>query len=173
MLGRWNYVWLGLLAGLLASGCETQTTNVGVATEHVAAPQVDSGQPHQSLSPDEAVDSDPCAIRLHDIGGALLQYYALNKRLPDRLEDAAALADPGQPLQLTCPASGKPYGYAPAGLMMEGRRKRIIVFDPTPAHDGLRWCVFMADQTRPGAAQSVEVLPVPEGVFRLYRPADQ
>ncbi len=170
---RWNHGGCFVLAAALAlCGCETQTTKVGVATMH-ADPAQPSGHPSGRLTPDEAVATDPCAMRLHDISGALLQYFALNKRLPDKLDDVKAFADAGEPLQLSCPASGKPYGYAPAGLVLEGRRKRIIVFDPTPAHDGQRWCVFMADDTRPGAAQSLEVLPVPEAVFHLYRPADQ
>jgi hypothetical protein len=165
------YRGLALASAFMLCGCVTETTKVGVPTEQVSAPDVAPAPPHARLSPDEAVDSDPSAIRLHDIAGALLQYYALNKRLPDRLEDAAALADTDQPLQLTSPASGKPYGYVPQGLVLEGRKKRIIVFDPAP-HQGQRWCVFIADQTRPGGAQSVEVLPVPEGVFGLYRPAE-
>jgi hypothetical protein len=171
MRRSWHYYCgpLVVASGLMSCGCVTETTKVGVPTEQVgtAAPS----PPHQTLSPDEAVDSDPSAIRLHDIAGALLQYYALNKRLPDRLEEAATLADADQPLQLISPASGKPYGYVPQGLVLEGRKKRIIVFDPGP-HQGLRWCVFIADQTQPGGAQSVEVLPVPEGVFGLYRPAE-
>lgn len=160
--------WIACVAALAVCGCETETTRVGFPMVHA-----DPARQGARLTPDQAVVTDPCAIRLHDIGGAILQYFALNKRLPDRLEDATTFADTDQPLQFTCPTSGKTYGYAPRGLVLEGRKKRIIVFDQMAAHEGQRWCVFMADDPRPGAAQSIEVLAVPEGVFRLYRPTGQ
>ena len=160
--------WFALVAVLVVCGCETETAKVGIPTVHS-----DPARQGNRLTPDQAVATDPCAIRLHDIGGALLHYFAVNKRLPDRLEEVQSFGDADQPLQFTCPTSGKTYGYAPQGLILEGRKKRIIVFDQMAAHDGQRWCVFMAEEPRPGAAQSIEVLAVPEGVFRLYRPAER
>jgi hypothetical protein len=149
------------------SGCVTQTTPVGVVstTDHPATGD-------RRASEDPSV-TDPCAMRLQDISGVLLQYFALNKRLPARLDELAPLADAGEALQFVCPASGKPYASDPQGLVLEGREKKIIIYDPTPAHRGSRWCVFMADDPRPGAAQSVEVLAVPEAIFQLYRPPGQ
>lgn len=168
----WHYGGGIVLAAMAAAlcGCETQTSKVGVPTRHTDSVELPHPPPG---STDEAMATDPCAMRLQDIGGALLQYFALNKRLPARLEDVKTIVGVDQSLQFACPASGKPYGFAPAGLILEGRKKRIIIYDPTPAHDGRRWCVFMTDQRRPGAAQSLEVLAVPEAVFHLYLPADQ
>jgi hypothetical protein len=161
-------LWLAAAAMLVLGGCVTETTRIGAkpaSPDHAAAAR--------PLTPDVVAATDRCALRLWDIGGVLLQYFSLNKQLPARLEDLAPLADPGEPLFFVCPLSGKPYGYAPQGLVREGRHKRIIIFDSTPAHDGKRWCVLMPDDLRPGDAQSVEVVPVPEEVFQLYRPANQ
>ena len=121
----------------------------------------------QALSPDQIVANDPCATRLHDIAGALLVYYALNKELPKKLDDLRAMADLDQELNFKCPVSGLTYTYVPGGLGIVGRNKRIIVHDSFPSHDGRRWCIFMSP-AKPGAAQSVEVLEVQEGIFRTY-----
>jgi hypothetical protein len=107
---------------------------------------------------------DPCSARLHDIGGAILLYYALNRRMPARLEDVADLADLDAPLNFTCPLSGRPYLYNPKGLAIPGTDKRIIVYDSTPAHDGQRRCLLMPPIT-PGKAVSTDVQSFPEKVF--------
>jgi hypothetical protein len=151
----------------LAAGCQTQSASSGGEKgENV------TNQSQRDLSSDKTLATDPCAVRLHDIGGAMLLYYAINKSLPARLEDISPLADADAPLNFTCPVSGLPYEYMPGGLILEGRRRRIVVCDPTPAHDGKRWCLFMANETRPGAAQSVEVLPLPEETFAKYHPPE-
>src|SRR5260221_4292549 len=40
-----------------------------------------------TLSPDQSLMTDPCAARLQDISGQLLLFYALNRKLPDKLDD--------------------------------------------------------------------------------------
>jgi hypothetical protein len=154
-----------MAAMLLFGGCVTETKRIGAKT---ASP--DHATANRPLTPDVVAATDRCASRLWDIGGLLLQYYSLNRQLPPRLEDLVPLADADQ---FVCPTSGNPYGYASQGLVREGRHKRIIVFDSTPAHDGKRWCVLMPDDLRPGYSQSVEVVQIPEEVFQLYRPANQ
>jgi hypothetical protein len=156
-----------LAISLFAVGCQT-------VPAHPRQP-VDSGValPTGRLPTDEeAVDSDPCAIRLGQIVECIMQYYLLNKQMPLTLDDLKPLADPGSTLQLVCTASGLPYQYYPSGLMSAGRSKRIIVYDPTPAHHGSRWCIMMP-YTAPGAPMSLFVTLVPEADFKTYVPGIQ
>jgi len=149
---------------MLVTGCQPQKP----ASTHGnadALSEISSGDPGMT-SPDQLLKTDPCASRLQDIGGTLLLYYAVNKHMPEKLEDIKPLADLGQDLQFTCPLSGKPYAFTPAGLAAVGKDKRIVVYDSEPSHNGKRWCVFMPTP-RPGQ-MSVEVLEVPEGLFRTY-----
>lgn len=128
-----------------------------------------AGDPMKPVSVDEAVASDPCALRLHDISGALLMYYMLHREMPAKLDDLRSVQDIDQNLQFTCPASGLPYGYSPQGLSAPGRKKLILVHDSTPSHRGIRWCI-LAPSVKPGEAVSLEVLPLTEPVFLSYQP---
>ena len=117
---------------------------------------------------DHAVASDPCPTRLHDISGALLMYYALNRQMPDKLDDLQPLAEVDRPLEFVCPVTKQPYVFVPAGLEIAGKPKRIVLHDAAP-HDGVRWCILM-ESALPGRPPSLEVLPVQEAVFRAYVP---
>ena len=97
---------------------------------------------------------DPCAARLHDIEGLLLKYYVAHRRLPDRLEDVAPLADPGQKIDFTCPHSGQPYGYIPQQIVAGGPQQ-VLAFAPTPGPDG-RYRVIIL---RPATGSSIPALP--------------
>jgi hypothetical protein len=121
---------------------------------------------------DDAVASDPCAVRMGDITAALTMYYGLNKQLPGSLEQLKPLANPGSELLLTCPVSSLPYVYSPAGLLAVGTNKRIVVWDATPAHDGSRWCILMPP-VQTGGVVSFELVALPEAAFKLYVPAIQ
>ena len=66
--------------------------------------------------------------------------------------------------------SGKPYVYDRAGLSAPGKDKRIILYDAEPSHNGTRYCLLMPT-IHPGEAQSVEVMAVPESLFKLYKPS--
>ena len=100
----------------------------------------------------------------------MLGYYAVYKQLPDKLDDLKALADVDEPLEFSCPKSHQPYVYVPGGLEVAGRPKRIVLHDATPAHDGGRWCILMEPATGKNPP-SMEVLLVPEPIFRGYVPA--
>jgi hypothetical protein len=97
---------------------------------------------------------DPCAARLHDIEGLLLKYYIAHRRLPDRLEDVAPLAEPGQKIDFTCPFSGRPYVYIPQQLIVGGQQQ-VLAFAPAPGRDG-RYRVIIL---RPATGSSIPALP--------------
>jgi len=155
---------LALLAALLAA-CSSHPAR---PTAHLAEPPPasPSGPPE---SPDVSVNDNPCAIQLHDIEGALLQYYLLNQRLPDKLEEIQSFGDTLDPIILTCPTSHQPYIYNPTGLVSTTTRKRIIVYDATPAHRGGRFCIMFAPQeSGKGMAMDVELLSEKE--FKKFVP---
>jgi len=115
---------------------------------------MDAKKPQQSRQPAaaRAVGGgalDPCANRLHDLEGALLAYWQLNKRLPSSLSDLSALGFFDKPLELTCPASGKPYVYNPVGFELPQKPGRVIIYDPEPAHDGVRWGITIEERNGP------------------------
>jgi len=152
-----------VLIGTLA-GCVTTTSSPPpLVTKQPTVPG--------SYTPDQAIASDPCASRMHEISGAILSYYAIERHLPATLEEAKkvydGLGDSPLPLELTCPVSHQPYVYVPQGLATPGNDKRIILHDAAPSHTGQRWCAFMA-LGGGGVAQSVEVLLVPEAIFKGY-----
>src|SRR3954463_11207634 len=84
--------------GMLPAGCVTETKTVSPQSATAkkkshgktpAASQRPTKTPHRGASVGERPNEleDPCATRLHQISGLLLTYYALNKHLPDRLEE--------------------------------------------------------------------------------------
>jgi hypothetical protein len=149
-------------------GCRTETKPLGRANNPLAT---SSTQPVR-IDPNVATQSDPCAARMHDVAGAMLMHYALNQKLPERLEELSAMQDVGSPpLEFTCPQSNMPYVYVPAGLRAEGRNKVIVLHDAAAVHAGAsRWCILMPEHVVASpASKSLEVLQLPESVFRLYR----
>jgi hypothetical protein len=169
LLGH-SLVWLAL--GL--SGCQTTTHVIGQA-DTVSASRVQTkvtgGQSFSDNTPvstEDAVGTDPCAARLTNIEETILLYYSANGQLPARLEDLVSLANDA--LDLTCPVSHQQYLYFRDGLVSPGLSKRIIVSDPTPAHESKRWCIFMAPSA-PGAALVLETREISEAVYNGYQPA--
>jgi hypothetical protein len=129
-----------------------------------------AGEPTATAPPPEperiekALGSDACSIRLGDIEGALVLYYAVHRQLPLQLQDL--LADNGAPLPLSCPTSGRPYLYSAQGLVSPGRAMRIIVWDDAPVHNGFRWCIFMAPSH--AGELTLDVMPIIERMFKTY-----
>lgn len=108
--------------------------------------------------------TDPCATRLHDLCGPLLQYYALNRRLPDRLDELQALAGPDPAIAFDCPVSGRAYVYVPGGFAWGDKPGFIVLHDAEPSHSGFRWAVVVEE---PRGAQPLvtRVVAVPEPLF--------
>jgi hypothetical protein len=126
------------------------------------------GQPVQeNRRPALEPEADACAERLHEACGRLLLYYSAHRRLPPTRE-ALAAADPQSPLLLVCPASGEPYAYLPGGLLVKGRPGALVLFDSTPAHDGMRWGVLVAAS---GRQMDARVVLLPDALVLSAVPA--
>jgi hypothetical protein len=123
-----------------------------------------------SMPIDEALRSDPCAARLHAISGAMLEYYALHNRLPPALQNLASLADLDEPLNFTCPETGRPYVYVPTGLQSPKDSRLIVVHDAETHRSGQRW-VILLQKPKGRQAASLWVVPMGEAEFRAHTPA--
>ena len=158
-----------LAIAILIAGCQARAPEPGTSVGISGAPLPTNRPPTQ----DETVASDVSAARLHDIVGAILTYYISNQnRLPDTLEDVKPFADAGTELNFISPSSGMPYAYSPAGLLAAGADKRIIVWDPSPNKQGIRWCILMPPISQ-GKAIIPEVVPIQEKAFEAFLPAIQ
>ena len=164
-----------------AAGCQTTTIRSVPTTPppppapatnaDVRAAAASGGGDPGPFSVNDAVAGDPSAGRLQDISGAMLLYYAVHKRLPPQLDDLKPLADAGTDLPTLAP-SGRPYLYAPGGLVAQGTNYRIVVADPAPSPAGVRQCIRLPNtMPAPGAALTTEVVAVPEAAFKQYVPA--
>jgi hypothetical protein len=168
----WSLWGLCIAVALGAAACETTP-----APGPTAAPQGPwtGDQPSSAapLTPDEIVATDPCVAQMHDIAGAMLLFFAVNKHLPPTLEDLKSMADADAPLVFTCPTTGQPYVYVPSGLGTVGTPKHIILYAASPDSHGRRWCILMSPPP-PGfaASQTLEVVPIPEAQFHRFYPMD-
>ena len=104
---------------------------------------------------------DPCPKQLHDIGGSILLYYAVNKRLPSTLGELKPTPDAN--FTAVCPDSKKPYVYVPEGMTLPEVRGRVLVYDAEPTK-GWRWTIIMPEVIPPNAPV-VKVVAVPESRF--------
>ncbi len=116
-----------------------------------------------------AAATDPCALRMQDLCGAMLLYFTANKHLPDKLESLQRYADAGTTLTFTCPASGQPYIYNSTGLVAPGIRDTLILYDATAAHRGERWGIVMAPPAT-GKAVLMYVIPLSDKLLNAYSP---
>jgi hypothetical protein len=151
---------------LFLAGCQT---NPVPNRRPVANRPAISGK--QSVQPESSIDAlaatDPCASRMHDIGGDLLFYYLINKKLPEQLDQLKDFADVDRDPNFTCPVSHKPYVYFPAGFTIPGQTRRLILFDADPVHGGKRWGIVMAEPEGKHPA-ATWVIPIDDQLFRSY-----
>ena len=140
-----------------------------------ATPQ--AGKPSPSAPPptdDRSLTStDPCALRLHDISGALLLYFNTHGDLPPTL--AVLSKSPGAEDigDMTCPTSGQPYVYVPKGIPVDPPPSRVVLFDPTPAHAGgtKRLAIVIQPPPQPGGVLQARVIAIPETKAKILRDA--
>jgi len=112
-------------------------------------------------------NTDACAMRLHDISGALLMYYQKHHRLPDRLDELRTLTDFPDLPEFTCPVSRQPYIYVPTGISSPDPAARIVLYDATPAHDHHRWAVSIIEPDSINAPLVTKVIALPASGFRV------
>lgn len=138
-------VWVTLaLLAVAVGGCTTPAEPVRAAPAEILGASL-----------------DPCADRLHEIGGQLLVYYAIHKELPGRLEDLNAGRPPGERLSFVCPQNGKAYVYDPQGIEVEGVTGCVIVYDAEPIHTNMRWCLTF-EEPCPGHRLASDVIRLPD-----------
>ena len=185
MRSIYRFALLAVIGAPLLGGCQSSTQPHNKATidsgsqEPIGTPVAHTGEQlliptgpdNKGFDPARSLGTSECGDQLQDISGALIQYYALHKAMPAKLEDLAPLAEPGAPLKFSCPKSGKPYGYSPGGLIAPGKAASIVIYDASPDHNGYRWCVLV----HPSGVNAIvtDVVPVKEDVFRQYLPAAQ
>lgn len=149
-----------LLAVSLTGACQTP-------------PRKPSPAPVRPPAPAQKVpnsNTDPCAMRLHDICGPLLLYYATHQRLPERIEELAEVPGFEEVRDFTCPASGRPYIYNPIGIVNSGATSQIILYDPSPVHSGMRWAISIVEPKEENAPLISKVVALPESNFSLSTP---
>ncbi len=170
-------LFLAALA-LAGQGCVTVPAGPGggiVAIPTVSEPKsyVVREGPAGNARPSKMDLGDPCSVRMQDMVGPIYEYYALHRRLPDNLEELRTVSDIEVDLNFTCPKSGKPYIYNPAGLAPPtGGGLRLVLYDATPAHNNHRWAV-MAGMGRNKENQSFPeafVVNLSEQDFQTYKP---
>ncbi|MGN6724818.1 MAG: hypothetical protein ACTHLZ_02785 [Tepidisphaeraceae bacterium] len=147
-----------VLVAVVAPGCQAPQKSAATA------PAAASEGPHPVIS-----NLDPGAMRLQDISGALLMYFALHRKLPAQLDDLKPLAEGDAPLNFTSPRSGKPYLYTPNGIILQDLNQRMIVYDPAPGPYGYREAITI-DEPIVGQPLVAKVVAVPESFFLLRPP---
>jgi hypothetical protein len=159
---------LALLFLLVAAGCTAQPK----APEDKPKLQSPWSEPDEAR-PRAGSAFDPCAERLHELCRPLLMHYAIHRRMPAGLDDLRRMAGPDPAIVFECPVSKQTYGYQPDGLGALTTQGRIVMYDPTPAHDGKRWAVVL-EETKPGQPLIPRVVSIPEAEFpRLRGPQTQ
>ena len=153
---------LVVLGALLAGGCTTASRETGQSVNSSGLPDIESAAKHPNVP---ISNTDECAEQLHEICGALLQYYRANLDLPPRLD--ALREVPGfDQLKLNCPVTNRPYVYNPIGIQGAQNKQRILVHDPAPVHSGMRWAIVI-DEPKPDRALVTKVVALPESNFTL------
>jgi hypothetical protein len=149
---RWIFI---MIVGALCAGCGGTAAKAPKASKP-PGPAVEE----EALSP--ITNSDACATRMHDLCGSLLLYYATRHALPEHVEELREV--PGFPGELACPVSQQPYVYDRGGMPVGNRGARVVLWDASAVHDGMRWGIAIGE----GAGnQPVEarVIALPESMF--------
>jgi hypothetical protein len=115
-------------------------------------------------------NTDPCAMRLHDICGALLLYYFNHFELPESLADLAPLSEDEPLPPMICPVTQVPYIYNLDGIYLPERNSWVILYDPAPAHSRMRWAVTVQQPPDETEMLVTKVIALPESFFVLRPP---
>ena len=102
---------------------------------------------------------------MQDISGLLLLYTQIHHQLPDSLDELRTVPGASDVTDFTCPVSGKPYIYRPLGIPTPSGNGMIVLYDATPAHDGMRLALVIPKPGR-GEAVVTQVIGLPESFFK-------
>jgi hypothetical protein len=110
---------------------------------------------------------------MHALCGPLLYHYALNRRLPETLDQLAAMAGPDPAVGIDCPVSGRRYVYVPNGFPLGDQPGLVVLHDAEPTHSGFRWAVVVEEPKGRGPQQPLitRVVAVPEPLFLRHAPS--
>jgi hypothetical protein len=109
---------------------------------------------------------DACSERLQDMCGLFLIYESQQHHLPQSLDDLKSVPGASDVGDFVCPVSKQPYTYNHDGLPAPSGTGRIICYDSTPAHGGLRMCIEILSREQAGQALQMKVIPLPEKFFQ-------
>lgn len=115
-------------------------------------------------------NTDPCAMRLHDLCAPLLLYYGMNHSLPPRLEDLRQVTGFADEVVLTCPTTNRPYVYNPVGVINPNQVERVIIYDAEPHSGGIRWAISIIEP-RGNEALIAKVIGLQESQFHFSLPS--
>lgn len=154
-----------LLSWLLVTiGCAAVVVMVGCAGGRDASAGPTSQPTNDEFAVAPITNTDPCAMRLHDLAGRLALYWGFRGRLPDTLDELAEIESTMPMPELVCPQTGTAYLYNPGGIYLPETENYILVYDPAPVHAGLRWAIIAKEPDETGVFVA-KVVPVPERVF--------
>lgn len=145
---RKSHASILILAAAMFGGCQAKPQAKPIVQQPTEADE-------SAAALDQA--TDPCALRLQDIIGQLLAYYALYHQMPAKLEDLKPLADAGMDTTYACPESKEPYVYLGEGVEANGLRDRLMVYDKSAVHHGVRWAITM----KPPVAGQIQMFVIP------------
>jgi hypothetical protein len=142
-------------AGIAGCGSSSQSKNGTTTTKPARASSFKGGGGTSRLNS----NTDPCAMRLHDLCAPLLLFYARYQQLPSKIDELSQVPGVTVP-ELVCPQSSQPYVYNPHGPSGREPGTRLILYDATPAHAGHRWGIEVREPT-PGQALVAKVVVMP------------
>jgi hypothetical protein len=144
------------------AGLSMLTIGGGCASDKAATTTAGGKSSASAKSQRLNINTDPCAMRMHDICAPMLLYFGRYQQLPDQVDELAQVPGVDVP-ELVCPVSGQKYIYNPHGPSGANPGTRIILYDATPAHAGHRWGIEIREPS-PGQALVAKVVLVPDAL---------
>ncbi len=95
-------------------------------------------------------NTDPTALRLQDLAGDVLFFFARHRRLPSSLVELGASIPGGDPSLVTDPASRLPFVYQVHGPVIAHFPGRLLMYQPVAGPGPGRWVLLLDDSGRTG-----------------------
>jgi len=140
---------VAMLLMIGVAGCAASSTSSSSASSKSKSTRLNS-------------NTDPCAMRLHDVCAPMLLYFGRYQRLPEHADELSQVPGVDVP-PLVCPVSNEKYIYNPHGPSGTVSGTRIILYDATPAHAGHRWGIEVREPA-PGQALVAKVVLLPDAL---------